>query len=258
MINADAHFATGHSHLVCQDYAAVLRLSEDCWRAVVSDGCSGSPHTDFGSRILARLALASQDPHSHVGLLEGAMGVVEVLGLPVECLDATLLTASLDDSTVRLTAAGDGVMEVEYEDYSALMDMEFSGGAPMYLRYLRPGDFERYVEQYGARLTLNGNKELPLSRDNYALRFEGPREGLRRVSLYSDGVKSFRRPGAAPGAWEAVPVAEVLAQINAVKVAKGAFLGRRMRKFLGDFCPRNNWVHDDDVSVATILVGGEQ
>ena len=47
----------------------------------------------------------------------------------------------------------------------------------MYLRYLRPGDFERYVEQYGARLTLNGNKELPLSRDNYALRFEGPERG---------------------------------------------------------------------------------
>lgn len=252
MINADSHFATGHSHLVCQDYAATLRLGAERWRVVVSDGCSGSSHTDFGSRFLTRLAINSPDPHSHEHLLGDAIALVGILGLPVECLDATLLIGTLEDSTVRLTAVGDGVMEVEYEDYTAAMDMEFSGGAPMYLRYLRPGDFERYVEQYGGRVSLNG-KEMPITRDDYALRFEGPREGLRRVSLYSDGVKSFRRPGSAPGTWEPVPVAEVLAQINAVKVAKGAFMGRRMKKFLGDFCPKHGWVHDDDVSVATIL-----
>lgn len=55
-MNADVAFAKGKIHLVCQDYAAA-EVTESGVTVLVSDGCSGSPHTDFGARILTQCAL---------------------------------------------------------------------------------------------------------------------------------------------------------------------------------------------------------
>ena len=47
MVYSDSYFKIGKTHLICQDYAL---HSEG--HISLSDGCSSSPNTDIGSRLL--------------------------------------------------------------------------------------------------------------------------------------------------------------------------------------------------------------
>ena len=276
-MGADCFYAMGKTHTVCQDYAAVRKMDRSI-RMALSDGCSSSPHTDIGARVLARRSLWGEHDLDFVDpLWDSSHRLITSLGLPRESLDATLLVADIDSREVNLSIIGDGVVDVEHEDPTAVvftvlpqlfptppivnarqgssttrLDVDFPSGAPAYLRYMYREDFEAYAKQFGTERRVNGVPTI-VTQGTLGLRWTYPRAGLRRVSLYSDGVRSFRRPGAAPGTWEPVPLAEVLEQINAIKVPAGEFLVRRMQKFLHDFCPKHGWVHDDDVAVATYL-----
>jgi hypothetical protein len=50
-MNADYDFQIGKDHQVCQDYSMV-GYTEDKAVAILSDGCSASPHVDIGARLL--------------------------------------------------------------------------------------------------------------------------------------------------------------------------------------------------------------
>ena len=85
MPHADSYFSIGHSHDICQDYAA---HSDAEPIAVMSDGCSGAPMTDWGARLLV---------HNHLKYgLEGdtalhvAKAKTKALEIPVEALYGTL------------------------------------------------------------------------------------------------------------------------------------------------------------------------
>ena len=54
-MTADAYFAIGRTHDVCQDYALASDDVPKTW-ALVSDGCSSSPASDIGARLLGRAA----------------------------------------------------------------------------------------------------------------------------------------------------------------------------------------------------------
>lgn len=57
-LTPDAFFTIGKTHTVCQDYAhAGFIPGTDQAYAIVSDGCSGSPDTDFGSRFMVTAAI---------------------------------------------------------------------------------------------------------------------------------------------------------------------------------------------------------
>ena len=97
MMNADHHFWMGKTHNVCEDYA-MSGTSGGVSYAIVSDGCSSSPDTDFGARILARAALKhiyqawSLEKYSDSVINTARSGALS-LGLPQRALDATLLVA---------------------------------------------------------------------------------------------------------------------------------------------------------------------
>src|SRR6478609_9515831 len=57
MTNSDSYFEIGAGHTTCEDYAFHGSFRVDTkpfYFAVVSDGCSASKDSDFGSRFLAR------------------------------------------------------------------------------------------------------------------------------------------------------------------------------------------------------------
>ncbi|HYO91642.1 MAG TPA: hypothetical protein VEQ40_08400, partial [Pyrinomonadaceae bacterium] len=65
-MNADSAFLIGATHAVCQDYAvagngtpderaAVSNLQANPY-VILSDGCSSSPDTDIGARLLVKAA----------------------------------------------------------------------------------------------------------------------------------------------------------------------------------------------------------
>ena len=72
-MHADSFFAIGSTHKINQDYAwggmpnthwSEYSMSAPRAIAIVSDGCSSSKDTDFGSRLLAQSAKDNQ-PNSY-------------------------------------------------------------------------------------------------------------------------------------------------------------------------------------------------
>lgn len=262
-MEADAYFAMGKSHTVCQDYAGVKGTGVGV-RVAVSDGCSSSPDTDFGSRFLVKATLGSlaytlpTAPYIAALANEGAMAV----DLPTSCLDATLLVAEVRGDKLEVVVYGDGVIDIEYKDgRRETHSIEFEKEAPAYPSYfLRPDDMALYLEKYGTRTATltsplddrSGAVVQRVTREEYGYPMGFNWDVIRRVTLCSDGVRSFRRV-VSPGVFQSVPLADVLAQVTTIHSTAGAFMVRRMRRFLYDFCPKNGWFHDDDVGVATIL-----
>src|SRR5690348_10028206 len=114
-MHADSFFRMGASHAVCQDYASAGQVDGVAY-AILSDGCSGSPATDFGARFFVRAAeqrirdiadgsLPAED------LVISAAQMATACRLPLACLDATLLfAASLGRGLVQVFQTGDGVI----------------------------------------------------------------------------------------------------------------------------------------------------
>jgi len=270
MCNADAYFALGKSHTVCQDYAAVTQGYPQEVRIAVSDGCSSSPDTDFGARFLVRTAMGIRSrvlPHPDI-IASRAWEPALALDLPGSVMDATLLIADVWEGTLTIHAFGDGVIDLEFKNGDrSTYSIEFSNEAPAYLSYwLREDDLDMYLKKFGCRKVsidvsfpdgsgYSKDIEERVTRESYGYVQKYPWNTVKRVTLCTDGVRSFRKVTSL-GATEAVPLEKVLAEVTAIKSPAGAFMVRRMRRFLYDFCPKNGWYHDDDVGVATILNGG--
>lgn len=163
-MNADHHFTIGAGHRVCQDYAmsgqsAVIQapmVDQAVSRtyAVVSDGCSSSPHTDWGSRFLCRAAEVCVATYSNMfALYQSVLDIAVPWTLPnymhPRCLDATLMTAfQLNSKTVRVVVAGDGMVAARDRDGKIhAWDIQFNANAPGYLNYKRDLDrLHRYMD----------------------------------------------------------------------------------------------------------------
>src|SRR6185295_20387035 len=115
-MNADSTFMIGTTHSVCQDYALANNAS-NASNVIVTDGCSTSPDTDIGARLLVRAAsqlLSNQHSADVVALHKEAARLAlewtRDIGLQPESVDVTLLTAHLHDGEVIVGASGDGLI----------------------------------------------------------------------------------------------------------------------------------------------------
>src|SRR5579859_7684801 len=113
-MNTDAFFIIGKTHAICQDYARASRS-----RIQISDGCSSASNTDFGARFLvvASEYLMDNDPgllfdHKSFGCstITSARLYCQAMGLPLDCLCATLLTAQVRNKRFCCLISGDGVL----------------------------------------------------------------------------------------------------------------------------------------------------
>lgn len=276
-MQADSFFTIGSSHHVCEDYA----LSGDVDGrpfAVLSDGCSGSKHTDFGSRFLclaSRDALAVSAPgrFHRDSVLPIACSMVGK-SLPWSCLDATAAVVYHDNVHLKAQVVGDGVVVVRHRDGSfRIHRISYSGGAPGYLTYLL--DNNRY-QQFAAGVagapgatrtvittwwdsSFEGQLHEPAQDtskvaavpSDFWKRFCYPRQDFDLVAVFSDGVQTFECTtdlrGHAP-----VPLVTALQQLLDFKSMKGRFVTRRCRKFFRKFCVENAWSHHDDFAMAAI------
>lgn len=259
-MNSDVFFTIGRLHDVCQDYASVVSES----RVVLSDGCSSSKLTDIGARLLCRAVVRLK------GVAPSLAPVIckknlEEFDLPVECLDATLLTLDVREDLVRALVTGDGLVvgRKRAGGYTALLS-EFPSGAPRYASYdLVPERRALYLQEFGTFWKVSlFEGSCPLGEETILLEdsplvpysFSFPLAEYDLVLLLSDGALSFRRPLGVNGATEAVPVQEVIEEMLQVKGFAGQFITRRARKFLKGAASKG-WTHDDDFSVAAIYLG---
>jgi hypothetical protein len=122
----DTFIEIGSQHQMCEDYI----ISGDNY-IFLADGCSASDHSEMGARFLCYMAKQFMEMYPTYPMEAGfpeKMGTwiihnAEVLsrhlGLDKTSLDATLITAYVDDTYVYINMFGDGclVLKTAYGDY---------------------------------------------------------------------------------------------------------------------------------------------
>jgi hypothetical protein len=154
----DHIFVMGSTHLVCEDYARsgfIPGVGKELPFAALADGCSSSPDTDIGARLLVLGAIDLA--MSFVELRLDSREVITQLGrtattwllsqnLSDKALDATLLMAMVKGEYWRAMVWGDGFFVTKSAEMGTLTihkiesvgyDREPSG-FPVYPSYLAP------------------------------------------------------------------------------------------------------------------------
>ena len=150
----DSFYQQGNSHEVCEDYA----LHGDNF-AIVSDGCSNgggsSIESDWGSRLLCKAAednIRLLNPDQFISVVAGQTVVMKnsLPNLNPKCLTATLMVLRALDDKFQALVVGDGVIGGKRRDGRwKIHTINFSGGAPYYLKYKMYGEDAFYFTEFG-------------------------------------------------------------------------------------------------------------
>ena len=292
MVRADGAFRMGRTHLVCQDY--VVAQGGEQARVLLADGCSSSPHTDVGARLLTLSALPlvpcliADETHNAVDEDEAAAfgerleayhqaGVIaakahtQALGLPDEALDATLLTLAACEGRWFASVFGDGVIAAARDDGALEVTIvAYPNGYPYYPNYL--ADLPRKHTLLKMRDSLRQIEKFTILPDGVVQDtcretcpvdapcpyVAGRTDAYRYVAALSDGVHSFTQAGGerAGSPSPNVPVAlnDILRELTAFKTTTGQFAQRRMQRFVQTSMAAG-WRHHDDISLGVLAFG---
>ena len=259
----DAYYTIGRLHLFCQDYA--LYGLEPVPHLILADGCSAAPDSDLGARLLAlnarrllpRFARAANElerlaRHWPLGqrIVRRAARQARDLGLDHAVLDATLLIAWCDGSTVHVHLYGDGCLAVRRADGGvATIEVEYAENAPYYLSYLlEPERWALYQEAVGKPATAQRVHSQSDAGENIRReRFDAPAvfnfdlAAFPVVAVATDGLHSF-------------VAVETGARLDLQAVARemldfpnldGAFVQHRLRETLAKYAQRRVFNVDD-------------
>lgn len=258
-MHADAYFRASPTHLVGQDYALASAPGASRSWALVADGCSGSPHTDVGARLLAHCArqCLCQGVRPGPGRLAGrAASLVRALGLPPESLDATCLHLMTRGDEVVATALGDGV--VAHQDHDGRLEVrviEYPAGTPAYSSYaIDAGRAAAWRGQGGDAFVVrmrtgDGPWRIEATGRGLPSPWRFPIAATRLVLVATDGATAFAREG--DGSLP-VEVEAVLEPLFSRHCTTGRFMARRVRRLLGRVAADRGWAPHDDVAFAGI------
>src|SRR5262245_726991 len=270
-MNADCAFTIGSTHSICQDYA-VAGIEAGSY-IVLSDGCSSSPDTDVGARLLTSAARqtfsgAVEVPELHKESAQLALNWAELLGLPPQSVDATLLTAHLNRDDLIIGCSGDGVVVLETREGRVdVYAISFPSGYPFYPCYAhQPERLDELIARGRAYKELNHFRRVSAGEPLTLIR-ESTSDLLTEVfrlkvsdykypDLVSDGLQSFysTKPSIDGKRVEAIPMVEVLNELWSFKNSHGEFVSRRVNKFKKD-CRAREWHHADDLAFGALYLG---
>lgn len=261
-MNTDHYYAIGSTHVVCQDYARSGKTADGKAYAIVCDGCSSSPDTDVGARIIGLKAEKFVKKYSRIpdGMLlaYNVREKVEDLGLSPEAADATLIIAlEGEDDRITIAGWGDGaVVSTTATGVCELDEFEYDPNYPFYLSYL--ADPERLKVWDDLNLQLTRTTSLAEGNGDYNPEVKrAPTQGWkterymfdgRILFVVTDGLSSFQDT-------ETMTMVDSLiiaSELTEVKVPKGKFTTKRARRLLRNF-KRDGIVNTDDLGVAGII-----
>lgn len=281
---ADCAVRIGASHQVCQDYARY-----DKGVVVLADGCSSSPDTDIGARILALSALErtkhppvegiDPDPTSIIGsmmpyddIARKALDLAMELSLPSTSIDATLLMMAADETSVACGMWGDGLFVVKRESGKMqAWEVRYPAGYPSYPSYLLDMDREMARRKANEAVLVSYEIDAPVQGPNGSTGHVSsqedphasplfykrvPRHGddpIKAAAIFTDGANSFMEQRVEETSKRNIPVPFVdflLPEVMAFR-GRGEFARRRLQ---GLFRANPNLSHYDDLSVGAILL----
>lgn len=281
-MNTDCAFYIGTTHDVCQDYALAGKNS-----IAISDGCSGSPRSDIGSRVLSITAmnkmveLGSLYDFNEQECILLARPAIKMLNIPNECLDATLLAAISYEESLHAICCGDGVIAIKTKTGNTiLIDNAYVDNFPFYMNYLydTTGRYKNWKENYNNRkitetvISSSGdiisNSEvtqhsrihedigLIMVLDNKIFLEISAIDDVEYLAIMSDGVHSFYETVVTETSRCNQPISyiDVAKDLLSFKNFNTSFVQRRINKFRKN-CTKKNWGNRDDVSLSVIYLG---
>jgi serine/threonine protein phosphatase PrpC len=283
-MNSDSAFVIGSTHDVCQDYVA-HKSNGSKSHVVLADGCSGSPDSDVGARLLVKThelfiptvgvmdfnEYANKASSINLETICRASKVAKNLQLDSMALDATLMSIISNKSgEFMVTCYGDGVVVLGRKDgIIETYSVSYNEGYPNYLSYLlskeRKDKFNEKVNNY-KEITLEmigqNNEENLKQKYKSSVVFDiylGSMKNYSWVAVVSDGIHSFteKQVTSTSVCQEPVPLCDVVKELFAFKNYQGCFVKRRLKRFL-DVCKSKNWSNGDDLSIGVVYLGGSQ
>jgi hypothetical protein len=236
---------------------------------ILGDGCSSSPHTDIGVRLLvmgarqvllnylaARLIPSADALAQEV--VQHAYAALRLTGLPLASLDATLSVAFVYDGYAHVYLYGDGALiQVNLSGQSTLTAIQYSHNAPYYPSYrvdkTRDKDYRLKSQDHRKTVVINGQAShgTVLAPTYYRIAVME----LSALVIASDGLDNVidtRQP-------KAMAREEVAGQFLEFTNANGAFVQRRLKRTLKQWA-KQGIVNSDDLSVGAMVFaspGGE-
>lgn len=256
-MNSDASINIGSTHSICQDYVIARN-----GYVVLSDGCSSSPDTDIGARLLVkaldqRLSTATDVEELHKESARIALGWAGMLGLPAQSVDATLLSAHVEGEDLIIACSGDGVIILESQSGSLdVYAISSPSGYPFYPSYVhQPERLAELVANNGCTREIKHGEGVTTS-DALTIAFRFNVADYKYAAVASDGINSFFRTQQAGNGkrLEPLSLADVIREFWSFKNSRGAFVERRMKRFRKDTQPKG-WQHADDLSIGVIHFG---
>lgn len=251
-MQSDSFFVQGSSHDICEDYC--INGSNYC---IVSDGCSSSPNTDFGSRILSKVAEnnilhfknGSNPDTGFSNIITESRDFAKQLGMNPYCLDATLMIAISDDNYSDIYVVGDGLVVHGTGDNIYIHDIIYPSGAPRYLNYWYNNErLSGFTSRFGNTRVVNTYEgidrlsyssstseywHLSITNNDYLL-------------LLSDGIHSFQNQDN-----KFISFKTIIKELISFKSYNGVFIKRRLKRFLKTHKDIRNY---DDLSMAGIYL----
>jgi hypothetical protein len=278
-MNTDSALNIGSRHSHCQDYVIARNSSTNSSGpyVILSDGCSSSPDTDIGARLLVKAAEKIftgegfddvEQLHKEAARL--ALDWAGSIGVAAESVDATLLSAHVSEESLFMACSGDGVIMLETrEEVLDLYVVSSPSGYPYYPSYA-------YQPERLSELIANGRttKEIRhyrrsqprkrftllevTSSDSPTEVFKLDAADYKYAAVASDGIDSFFHTQQSDNGKhvENVNLLDVLTEFWSFKNSHGAFVERRLKRFRKDV-QANGWQHADDLSIGVINLGEE-
>lgn len=269
-MNSDSVYIIGKSHQNCQDYTG-----QGEGFVLLSDGCSSSPHTDIGARLLVHSAVKLLKENRAVTkqfplqVVEEAAKLNRQLALPPEALDATFLAAIADGNELKLFAAGDGHLVIGWDSGEVShLKLDYPAGFPYYLNYTldecrlqafrqknqkREEECRTFLPEEEEYRECTPEKRLSLEGESGYLALELPK--VRFVALFSDGIDSFYSLKQTESGKQTIRESsyDLLPELLAIKQPAGEFVKRRVKRFMTNMEKRGIY-HFDDFSYAALML----
>lgn len=241
-IEIDSFYSKGESHKNCQDY--IIHGVDPFPYIILADGCSSSPHTDIGARIICHKIKKS---YKH-GLIVNIKAIMDTcddvrkcLNLPQECLDCTIITCTLKKDIVEVNAYGDGSFFIKYINGSCrYYNISFPNNAPFYPNYYL--NEQRIKNHKSNELILNTITDISIEKDILEARAFYDFDKLDKIEsimVSSDGLSSF-----------GLNFDEAYQYFSNFKTTKGEFIKRRAKRALKELAEKGYHNYDD------ISIGG--
>jgi hypothetical protein len=271
MIYLDSFYTIGKTHQVCQDY--VIHGEEPVPYVILGDGCSSSPDTDVGARLVVHAAkkaiafsyystlMTSLDKFFQEFIKNSLHRVSFELGLNNSNLDSSLIFIyqnTKDPYLIKLVMMGDGVIitKMKEDDSSVITKVSYKGEAPYYLSYSMntfrkeayTSTINKMFSDSNAKMieSIGGGTKLSLAYyDLTAIDYE--LEDIDYIIIASDGLDSFYNQETG----EKIPLESIVNELTNFKSFKGEFLKRRVKRMLKDYEKRGIF-HYDDLSFGII------